>query len=183
MMSGLERDCGGTDGRRRRRMVARRKLLSDLRPFALDDLDLRILDILTQDSRVSCAEIGRKMHLSRSAVRRRIQKLVQKGVIENFTITINPYKMGREISAFFEIEVEPRRLQEVAGRLAENPDILSVNQMTGPSTLHAHAALRDRTHLERFLAEHLYSLPGVVSVRTFILIRAFKTKRGGIVIR
>jgi len=182
-MNGSDRDCDGTGRRRRRGTVASRKLVSDLRSFALDDLDLRILDMLTQDSRASCAAIGRKLHLSRSAVRRRIQKLVANGVIENFTITINPYRMGREISAFFEIEVEPRRLQEVARRLAENPDILSVNQMTGPSTLHAHAALRDRTHLERFLAEHLYSLPGVVSVRSFILIRAFKTKRGGILIR
>jgi len=147
--------------------------------FKLDQIDERILNILKEDSRISYADIGRKINLSRSAVRQRINALLETGIIEKFTVVINPYKLGLEMSAFFEIDVEPRYLQSVAKTLAEISYVQSVNQMSGPSTLHAHAILANKEHLEKFLSETIYSLNGITSVRSYILIRAFKSKIGG----
>jgi DNA-binding Lrp family transcriptional regulator len=106
--------------------------------------------------------------------------LIRNGIIEKFTIVINPYKMGFEMSAFFEIDVEPRHLQTIAKTLAEQKYVQSVNQMSGPSTLHVHAILKNKEHLEKFLSEHIYSLNGIMSVRSYILIRGFKSKSGGL---
>jgi len=145
-----------------------------------DDIDVKILDVLQEDSKISFAELGRKLNMSRSAVRERVNALMKKGIIEKFTIVINPYKMGMEMSAFFEIDVEPRYLHDVAKRLAEEKHVQSVNQMSGPSTLHVHAILNNKEHLERFLSEKIYSLSGITSVRSYILIRGFKTKSGGL---
>lgn len=146
----------------------------------IDEIDRAIIELLTENGRMSFADLGRKVNLSRTAVRERVNSLVERGIIEKFTISINPYRIGREMAVFFEIDVEPRRLQEVAERLAQNDDVLSVNQMSGPSTLHVHAALRDRGHLEKFLAETIYALEGITSVRSYVLIRGFKTKSGGL---
>ena len=88
--------------------------------------------------------------------------------------------VGLNLSVFFEIDVHPHKLQEVAKTLAENKYVLSVNQMTGPSTLHAHAALRDNQHLQTFLVNTVYSLPGISSVNSHVLLRGFKSKIGGI---
>lgn len=146
----------------------------------LDDIDMKILNLLQDDGKISYAELGRKLNMSRSAVRERVNILIERGIIEKFTIVINPYKLGLEMSAFFEIDVEPRHLQTVAKTLAEQKYVQSVNQMSGPSTLHVHAILKNKEHLEKFLSETIYSLNGITSVRSYILIRGFKSKSGGL---
>lgn len=146
----------------------------------LDAIDIRLLNLLAEDSRTSYADLGRALNLTRGAVRDRVRALVERGIIERFTIVVNPKKVGRSISAFFEIDVEPMHLTEVAAKLATNPYVQSVNQMTGPSTIHVHAALRDGTDLERFLRESVYSLNSIIMVRSYILLRSFKGKMGGL---
>lgn len=144
----------------------------------LDKVDEQIIAFLLEDGRASYADIGRKVNLSRTAVRDRINILLKKGIIEKFSITLNPYKMGYEMSFFFEIDVEPRYLIEVATKLAEVNNILSINQMSGPSTIHVHALLRDKDHLESFLMQTIYSLQGITNVRSYMMIRRFKSKSG-----
>ena len=146
----------------------------------LDEYDLEILKILEIDGRSSCAEIGRRLNLSRVAIRDRIARLEKEGDIERFTVIINPQALGRTLSVFFSINCIPSKLIPVAEALAQNADILSVNQMSGNSTLHCHAALKDNEHLEYFLNNVIYELPGILSVETSILLRSFKAKAGGI---
>ncbi len=145
----------------------------------MDKLDEQILSILIEDGRISYADLGRKINLSRSAVRGRVNALIDKGIIDRFTVVTNPYKMGFDMSVFFEIDVEPRFLQTIAPSLAKQKYVESVNQMSGPSTLHVHAVLKNKDHLEKFLTDTIYSLKGIISVRSYILIRGFKSKMGG----
>ena len=56
---------------------------------ALDDVDLRIIDLLKQNSRMSFIEIGKRIGLSEGAVRRRVRLLVERGVIKRFTIELS----------------------------------------------------------------------------------------------
>lgn len=147
---------------------------------ALDDYDRDILSLLIQDGRMSYADLGRAVNLSRAAVRERVHALKRAGIIERFTVAIDPKKVGLSISAFFEIDVEPRSLPVVAKTLAVNEHVLSVNQMTGPSTLHVHAALRDSDHLKEFLHATIYSIDGISMVRSYILLRSFKPNQTGL---
>lgn len=148
--------------------------------YRLDETDNKILDLLSMDSRLSYAELGRLVNLSRVSVRERVNKLIESGIIERFSVIINPKKVGLNLSVFFEIDVHPHKLEEVAKALAQNNHVLSVNQMTGPSRIHAHAALRDNIHLQQFLVQAVYSLPGINSVNSYVLLRGFKSKSGGI---
>lgn len=146
----------------------------------IDRIDQQILNILQDEGRISYADLGRRINLSRSAVRERVNLLIKKGIIEKFTLMINPYRLGYEMSTFFEIDVEPRYLQSVAKTLAGLTFVQSVNQMSGPSTLHVHAILKNKEHLEKFLSEKIYALNGITNVRSYMLIRAFKSKSGGL---
>ena len=146
----------------------------------VDEIDEKILNILVEDGRISYADLGRRLMLTRTAVRDRVQNLLNKGVIERFTIVINPRKVGRHLSAFFEIDLDPPHLRSIATSLADNEYVLSVHQMTGPSTLHVHASLRDGEHLAEFLQDNLHSLPGITKVKTYVLLTSFKSKYGGI---
>ena len=128
---------------------------------------------------MSYADIGRKLNLSRAAVRERIMALQERGVIERFTCIINPRAVGYELSVFFEKDCIPNRLTTAAAELAKYDNVQSVNQMTGRSLLHCHAAFRDNAHLEEFLNKVVYTLPGISTVNTSILLRGIKTKLGG----
>src|SRR5699024_9158590 len=116
-----------------------------------DDIDRRLVEELIKDGRMSYVELAKKVGLSRVAVKDRIQNLIDEGVIENFTISINSEKFGKKVSAFFEVDVEPKQLQEVAQNLADNPSVASIYQMTGPSTLHMHVLVENFQMLETFI--------------------------------
>jgi len=144
----------------------------------LDEVDRTLLTLLIENSRLSHAELGRRVKLSRAAVRERVNRLVRRGVIERFTVVLNPEALGKHVSAFFQIDVEPHHLLDVASVLANNEDVVSMYQTTGPSTLHVHAVLRDRADLERFLTQVLYRLEGITRVESHIVLTRFKTEYG-----
>ncbi|MCA1026466.1 MULTISPECIES: Lrp/AsnC family transcriptional regulator [Cytobacillus] len=144
----------------------------------MDQVDKKILDLLIENGRMSYVDIGKQLGLSRVAVRERVSKLVEDGVIEQFTVVINSGKAGKEVSAFFEIDCEPSSLVKVAEALAENASVASCYQMTGPSTLHTHVLVDNFDALERFINEELYALDGITRVESNILLRRFKSRRG-----
>ncbi|GAQ16443.1 HTH-type transcriptional regulator LrpC [Oceanobacillus picturae] len=143
-----------------------------------DDIDKKLLEELTEDGRLSYVELAEKVGLSRVAVKDRIQNLKDKGVIEKFTVVINSEKFGKNVSAFFEVDVEPKQLQQVAQNLADNPHVASIYQMTGPSTLHMHVLVEDFQKLEVFINEELYAVTGITRVESSVILKRFKSRTG-----
>lgn len=143
-----------------------------------DNVDHKLLEELIKDGRISYVELAEKVSLSRVAVKDRIRNLIDKGVIENFTVAINSEKFGKKVSAFFEVDVEPKKLQEVAQNLADNPTVASIYQMTGPSTLHMHVLVEDFKMLEVFINDELYSVEGITRVESHVILKRFKSRTG-----
>ncbi|UOQ44163.1 Lrp/AsnC family transcriptional regulator [Halobacillus salinarum] len=144
----------------------------------IDEIDKKIIQLLIDDGRISYADIGKELGLSRVAVRSRVNQLIDCGVIEKFTAVINSEKVGKQVSAFFEVDCEPRSLVEVAENLANNPYVASCYQMTGPSTLHMHVLVEDFKELESFINNELYALEGITRVESHTLLRRFKSRSG-----
>lgn len=142
----------------------------------LDNIDKQLLAELSENGRLSYVELAERVGLSRVAVRDRIQNLKDKGVIEKFTVVINSEKFGKQVSAFFEVDVEPMQLQEVAQNLANNPQVASIYQTTGPSTLHMHVLVEDFQKLETFINKELYSVSGITRVESSIILKRFKSR-------
>ena len=96
---------------------------------ALDDVDLRITDLLKQNSRMSFIEIGRRIGLSEGAVRRRVKLLVEKGVIKRFTIELSKDYV---INAVTFITLDRGDLaEEVIESISKIPEVESVYELTG----------------------------------------------------
>ena len=144
----------------------------------LDETDKKILELLMINGRMSYVDIGKELGLSRVSIRERVNQLIEKGVIEKFSVVINSEKVGKGVSAFFEVDCEPASLVRVAETLANNPSVASCYQMTGPSTLHMHVLVEDFAKLEKFINEELYSLDGITRVESHILLRRFKSRTG-----
>src|SRR5699024_6766238 len=131
-----------------------------------------------KDGRKSYVELAEIVGLSRVAVKDRVQNLVHSGVIERFTVVINSEKVGQKVSAFFEVDVEPKQLLEVAENLAANTSVASIYQMTGPSTLHMHVLVEDFQKLEEFINRELYSVQGITRVESHVILKRFKSRTG-----
>ncbi|KAB8138215.1 Lrp/AsnC family transcriptional regulator [Gracilibacillus oryzae] len=144
----------------------------------IDEKDRKILDLLAKNGRMSYVDIGKELGLSRVAIRERVNQLIDNGIIEGFSVIINSEKVGKKVSAFFEVDCEPASLVRVAQSLADHPSVASCYQMTGPSTLHMHVLVEDFTNLESFINEELYSLEGITRVESHILLRRFKSRKG-----
>ncbi|GAK41396.1 Lrp/AsnC family transcriptional regulator [Paenibacillus urinalis] len=145
---------------------------------SLDEIDRKILIALHQNSRISYTDLGQQIGLSRVAVQARINALAEKEIIERFTVVINPVKVGLSVSAFFNVDIEPMYLDEVAERLDQEPAVTSLYHMTGPSTLHMHGIFADMEEMEQFLLEKLYKMPGIVKVESQLLLKRYKSRMG-----
>nr|WP_150959608.1 Lrp/AsnC family transcriptional regulator [Aneurinibacillus sp. XH2] len=146
----------------------------------LDKTDTLILKYLSENGRLSNAELGRLVNLTRAAVRERINELINDGVIDRFTIIVNPLKAGKMLSMFFNIEVEWPKLQQVADELISAEEITNVYQMSGKPHLHVHALLDNPEHAEQYLKK-LQAIEGIVDVQSEVLIARYK-ERGGLLI-
>ncbi|WP_216667884.1 Lrp/AsnC family transcriptional regulator [Sporosarcina jiandibaonis] len=144
----------------------------------MDSINQKILDLLIKDGRRSYVEIATELDLSRVAVRDRIKSMQDSGIIEKFTVVVNSERVGKGVSAFFEVDCEPSSLVEVAHSLVEISDVASCYQMTGPSTLHVHVLVKDFPDLERFINEKLYALSGITRVESHVILRRFKSRTG-----
>lgn len=146
----------------------------------LDEIDRQLVQYLASDGRLSHAELGRLVNLTRAAVRERVNRLVDSGIIDRFTIVVNPLKAGKMISMYLNISVEWTKLNDVVEQLARTDEITNVYQMSGPPHLHVHALFDDQEHANRCIRE-LQSIDGIVSVDSEVLLARYK-ERGALLI-
>jgi Lrp/AsnC family leucine-responsive transcriptional regulator len=144
----------------------------------IDEIDRKIIAILHLNGRTSYTDLAKEVGLSRVAVQTRINNLMENGTIERFACIVNPEKLGITVSAFFNVEVEPKYLMQVADTLADEPEVTSLYHMTGPSKLHMHGLFKGNQEMELFLQNKLYTLPGIHSVDCQVLIKRYKSRMG-----
>lgn len=159
--------------------MTKKKIVAEGMPqIEMNAIDKKIVEVLLEDGRISYTDIAKIVGLSRVAVQARINALIEEGVIERFTAVINPIKVGIQVSAFFNIDVEPKLLNEVAEKLVLHPAVTSLYHMTGPSTLHMHGVFKNMQEMEKFLLETVYPTSGITSVESEMLLKRYKSRMG-----
>lgn len=144
----------------------------------LDPIDNHILQRLAQNSRISYTDLAKEVNLSSVAVKDRIDRLVNQGIIEQFSIVISAEKLGMKVSAYLELEVEPAHLQHIVEVLKENDRVAVLYEMTGPCVLHMHILVENLEEMERFMHESIYCLEGLIRVENQILLKRHKNQDG-----
>ncbi|MFH9711191.1 Lrp/AsnC family transcriptional regulator [Streptomyces luteogriseus] len=119
-------------------------------PF--DELDRKIITALMANARTSFAEIGTAIGLSATAVKRRVDRLRETGVITGFSATVKPSALGWRSEAYVEVYCEgaapPRRLAQV---VRDYPEIAAAMTVTGGADALLHVRARDVEHFEEVL--------------------------------
>ncbi|MFT4134247.1 Lrp/AsnC family transcriptional regulator [Labrys sp. (in: a-proteobacteria)] len=117
----------------------------------LDNADRAIIDLLLHDSRISLRTIGAAVELTAPAVRDRILKLEDIGIIEGFSIRLNTRALGFSLEAILRVEPLPGKLRAVEKALQDMPEIVDCSVVTGEDCFVARLLLREVSELDRLL--------------------------------
>lgn len=135
----------------------------------LDDIDLKILELLSKNSRMSYSDIARHFGFSDVAIRKRIDKLVESKVIKRFTAELDYKKLGKNVSAFIFFKTRSDKTQEIAQQLLELDGITEVFISLGVYDIIARAYCEDVTELKDLTERKLNEINGILEVRPSIV--------------
>ncbi len=138
----------------------------------LDEVSKLIIEQLQKDGRKSYAEIGKVVGLSEAAVRQRVQKLTETGVLQIVAVT-DPLKLGFSRQAMIGIRCVGDSTQ-VADAISKIPSVDYVVLTAGSFDIMAEVVCENDDQLIELLNDKIRSLPGVVSSETFVYLRLHK---------
>jgi Lrp/AsnC family transcriptional regulator for asnA, asnC and gidA len=138
----------------------------------LDDTSKQIVEELQQDGRRAYATIAKSVGLSEAAVRQRVQRLLDAGVMQIVAVA-DPQRLGFQRQAMVGLKVNGD-LREAARRLAALSEVDYVIVCAGSFDLLVEVVCVDDDHLLAVLNEHIRTTPGVVNTETFVYLRLEK---------
>jgi len=144
-----------------------------IQPFALDDLDKKILGYLQEDGRMTFVTLASHLGVSEGTIRKRVKRLEDAGVLKTMGVT-DPLKMGLDTVAFIWFKVERLHLERVIAALKDLKEVRYLVVTTGGYDLVAMVVLPNRTQLVQLLNDKLSQIEGIVSTETSIVLQIHK---------
>lgn len=144
---------------------------------ALDKIDLRILNALQTDGRISNLKLAETVALSPTAVLARTQRLLREGFILGFEARLNPAKLGRGLTVFVEVLLErttPLVFDQFKAAAQARPEILECHMVAGGFDYLLKTRVRDMAAYREFAGNALWQLPGVRETRTYAVMEEVK---------
>ena len=140
--------------------------------FQLDDVSKAIIEQLQQDGRRSYAAIGKVVGLSEAAVRQRVQRLIEAGVMQVVAVT-DPLELGFARQAMVGVRVTGP-LEPVAEALSELEEVIYVVMTAGTYDVLAEVVSTGDEELLDLVSGRIRAIPGVRSTETFMYLKLAK---------
>lgn len=140
--------------------------------YNLDELDKKILSMISEDARVPFLEIARASNVSGAAIHQRIQKLTSLGIIKGSQFIIDPQKIGYETCAYIGLFLQdPSRFGEVVDELRRIPEVVECHYTTGGFDMFIKIYAKNNHHLLNIIHDRLQPL-GLSRTETIISFNA-----------
>jgi Lrp/AsnC family transcriptional regulator for asnA, asnC and gidA len=137
--------------------------------YEIDNTDLKILEILTQDAKKPYTEVAKRVFVSQGTIHVRMNKMEEAGIVERTTLRLNYSKLGFDITAFIGIYLEKSALYEkVLEKLKEIKEITNIHYTTGNYSMFVKIHCRDTNHLKEVLHEKMQQVEGIERTETMI---------------
>ncbi|MGF1480274.1 MAG: Lrp/AsnC family transcriptional regulator [Cyanophyceae cyanobacterium] len=117
----------------------------------LDSVDVQLLTALNTDARTSIADLARSLNMSAPSVSERLRRLEESGIIQDFTIEIDPKMLGYSLGFYIRIRPLPGQLSKVVSLIAEIEEIVQCDRITGDDCFVAKAYIRSADDLESII--------------------------------
>jgi Lrp/AsnC family leucine-responsive transcriptional regulator len=143
----------------------------------MDDVDRKLLTLLQRDGRITNVELSRRANLSQAATYERVRRLQQEGVIEGYTVKLNPAKLGLGLLVFVEVTLDQTStaaFDEFAAAVMRTPEVLECHMVAGGFDYLVKVRVRDMNAYRHFLGDTLVRLPGIRQTHTYTVMEEVK---------
>lgn len=139
----------------------------------LDKIDRAIISRLQYDGRMPLTDIAADLNISEGAVRRRVKRLVESGVLQIVGIA-EPQFLGWNAAGMIGVSVQAGQVEAVAHQIAQFPEVSYLFMASGGFDLFAEVYCKDMDHFVSFLNKKLQQVPGVQRTETFMILKMYK---------
>jgi len=137
--------------------------------YEFDAIDIKIVNLLLEDGRMSASEVSRRMgDISERAIRYRIDRMRDEGVIQ-ISAVVNPEALGYSIKADVWLEVESDAVLDVAKKMASFENVTYVACGIGQNDISVQVVAKDTSEVYYFVTEVIRKVPGVRKTTTSIV--------------
>lgn len=150
----------------------------------LDRLDTRILEVVTEEGRISITDLAERVGLSKTPCQLRLKKLVEEGYIEGFAAILNPSKLGLDHVAFAEVKLthtHEEALKSFNAAVKKIQEVEECHMIAGRFDYLLKIRTRDIRRYRHVLGERISSLPFVASTSTNVAMETIKEGRGNLI--
>lgn len=147
-------------------------------PITLDEFDLRIVQALRSDGRMSILDLSAAVGLSPTPISRRVRRLERDGIITGYCALIDESALGFGVSVFVSVKLDRQvddALETFETAVSTFPEVVDCWLMTGDRDYLMRIATRDMREFERFLVGRLTRVRGVASIESSIPLRRVKS--------
>ena len=139
----------------------------------IDDVDLQIINLLQEDSRLSFNKIAGKLGISVGTAYNRVKSLEDRGILKGYTVIVDPVKLGYGLTAIILIQAEGKHLLDVENEVAKISNVISVYDITGDFDVAVVARFKDKAGLNAFI-KSLLSVPYMRRTVTNVVLNVVK---------
>lgn len=133
----------------------------------IDDLDRKILQIITQNARIPFKDVADQCGVSRAAVHQRVQRMYDIGVIVGSGYIVNPKMLGYQLCVYIGITLEKGSMyRSVTKELQKIPEIVESQFTLGGFSMLIKLYAKDDAHLMHLLNDKIQEIPGVANTET-----------------
>jgi Lrp/AsnC family transcriptional regulator for asnA, asnC and gidA len=143
----------------------------------IDDMDIRILSVLQEDSRLSFNKIARKLGISVGTAFNRVRNLEKKGILKGYTAIVDSGKLGYSLTAIIMVQAEGTYLTDIENEIAKTANVVAVYDITGDYDATVIAKFKDRASLNAFI-KNLLAVPHIKRTVTNVALNVIKENRG-----
>lgn len=140
----------------------------------MDAYDSKILKLLIQNSRITGADIARKINLSLPAVTERLRKLDRSGIIDKYTIRVNRAQLSLRLMAYINVWIDHTKNNPVKDQLIAMEEVLECHHVAGDYDLLLKVLVADTAALEKLLVGKIKTIKGVTRTTTTIILSSYK---------
>ncbi|GAB3685282.1 Lrp/AsnC family transcriptional regulator [Salinisphaera aquimarina] len=144
-----------------------------------DAVDLRILNELQDNAKLTNQELASRVHLSPSPCLTRVRALESNGYINRYVALVDPRRVGLGVSVFIQVRLEKQveeALQRFETAMNAYPQVMECYLMTGTSDYLLRVVVEDVPALERFIVDELSQLAGMANIQSSFALKQVKYK-------
>lgn len=145
----------------------------DLDLLPIDSLDVKILDLLRDNSRTSNAEIARLLKTSEATIRRRIKSMMDKGIIAGSSTFIDYSLIENPVKAYIHLKVRTEKMESVVEKIRSHNMLLALYRVAGEYDLLCVTLFSSMAGLHEFI-DYFLGIDGIIETNTQIVMKAYK---------